>query len=100
MSATAQVLGSGLPLRLRHVVDRFQERRARTAADRSLARRLHAALAAGTTGAAGLALYVHNGAISLYGTVPTDTVREALMALAAAQPGARRIVDHLVVADA
>ena len=100
MSATAQVLGSGLPLRLRHVVDRFQERRARTAADRSLARRLGAALDTGTVGAGGLALYVHNGAVSLYGTVSADATREALIAIAAAQPGVRRIVDHLVVADA
>lgn len=100
MSATAQTLGYGLPPALRLVVDRFQERRARTATDRSLARRLHAALVGGATGAAGLALYVHNGAVSIYGTVPTEAVREAVVTCAAAQPGVRRIVDHLHTGDA
>jgi osmotically-inducible protein OsmY len=100
VSATAQVLGYGLPPALRAVVDRFQERRARTATDRSLARRLHAALVQDRTGASGLALYVHNGAVSIYGTVPSETVREAVLTVAAAQPGVRRIVDHLHTADA
>lgn len=100
MPATAQVLGFGLPPALRHAVGRYQERRARTAADRQLARRLDAALAAAPDGTSGLAAYVHNGAISLYGTVPTDAAREAVLSLAAAQPGVRRIVDHLAVADA
>lgn len=97
MSATAQVLGHGLPPALRHLVDRFQHRRALTASDRSLARRLLSALAAGRTGASGLALYVHNGAVSVYGSVPTEAVREAVLALAAEPPGVRRIVDHLSV---
>lgn len=100
MSATAQVLGTGLPPALRHVVERFQQRRALTAGDRSLGRRLHAALADGRTGASGLTLYVHHGAVSVYGTVPTEALREAVLALAAAQPGVRRIVDHLVTGDA
>lgn len=100
MHATAQVLGHGLPPALRHVVERFQHRRARTASDRSLARRLQAALASGRTGASGLALYVHNGAVSVYGIVSAESVREAVLALAAEQPGVRRIVDHLSVVDA
>ena len=98
--ATAQVLGYGLPPALRAVVDRFQERRARTATDRSLARRLHAALLQDRTGASGLALYVHNGAVSVYGTVSDEAAREGVLSVLAAQPGVRRIVDHLHTADA
>lgn len=95
----AQVLGYGLPPSVRLVVDRFQERRARTTTDRSLAGRLHAAMAPSDIGGVGLALYVHNGAVSVYGTLPSDSAREALLALAAAQPGVRRIVDHTGLAD-
>ena len=98
MSAAVQTLS--LPPAVRRAVDRFQQRRALTAADRSLARRLQAALADGRTGADGLALYVHNGAVSVYGTVPTETVRTAVLDVAAAQPGVRRIVDHVVLAEA
>jgi osmotically-inducible protein OsmY len=100
VSATVQPLGFGLPPAVRLVVDRFQHRRALTATDRSLARRLHAALGQDRTGASGLALYVHNGAVSVYGTVASESVREAVLHVAAAQPGVRRIVDHLHTGDA
>lgn len=99
MSATAQVLGFNLPPAFRHVVAQFQHRRALTAADRSLAKRLHAALAP-SPDASGLALYVHHGAVSVYGTVPTEATRDAILAVAAEQPGVRRIVDHLVLTEA
>ncbi|HEX8298569.1 MAG TPA: BON domain-containing protein, partial [Rubricoccaceae bacterium] len=72
-------------------------RRTLTAGDRALARRFQSALANDPSGATGLTLYVHNGAVSIYGTVPNEAVREAVVTLAAAQPGARRIVDHLTL---
>ena len=45
----------------------------------------------------GLAIYVHNGAVSVYGDVPDEDTRDALLTVATSQPGVRRIVDHLVV---
>ena len=98
MSATAQVLGFGLPPAVRAVVEQVLQRRARTATDRSLARRLHAALDGAR--ADGLALYVHNGAVSVYGTVAGEAARDALLTVVAGQPGVRRIVDHLATGDA
>lgn len=100
MPATVQVLGTGLPPSLRALVAGFQSRRSRTTTDRSLARRLHAAIGASGLPPCGLSAYVHDGAISLYGGVPDEATREGYVALAAAQPGVRRIVDHLRVADA
>jgi hypothetical protein len=81
-------------------VQSLQERRARTAADRELARRLHAAVGASKLETGGLSFYVHDGAIAVYGQVRTDAVREAVLSLAAEQPGARLVVDHLRLAEA
>lgn len=100
MPATAQILGTGLPPSLRALLDAVQVRRTRTTADRSLARRLHAAVAVEKLPPSGVSLYVHDGAVSLYGTVPDAVARERLVALAARQPGVRRIVDHLRLAEA
>ena len=100
MPATVQILGTGLPASLRALVAGVQARRTRTTTDRSLGRRLHAALAACGLPPCGLSVYVHDGAVSLYGGVPDEATREAYVALAAAQPGVRRIVDHLRVANA
>lgn len=86
--------------RLRALVRSLQERRARTAADRELARRLHAAVGAAKLEASGLSFYVHDGAIAVYGQVRAEPVREAVLALAAEQPGARLVVDHLRLAEA
>jgi len=97
VSASAQVLGYGLPPSLRALVDRHQSARAKTTADRSLARRLRDGIRASEVPVKGLSLYVHDGALSLYGTVPDARTREALLALCTHVPGVRRIVDHLRV---
>ncbi len=86
--------------RLRALVQTLQQRRARTMADRELARRLHAAVGASKLPVAGLNIYVHDGAISIYGPVSDETTREAVLVLAAEQPGARRVVDHLRLTEA
>ncbi|MGB3542581.1 MAG: BON domain-containing protein [Rubrivirga sp.] len=74
--------------------------RSRTTADRSLAKRLRAGVENASVGSAGIAFYVHDGAVSMYGSVASEQVREDLIAVASAQPGIRRIVDHLSVIDA
>ncbi len=48
----------------------------------------------------GIAFYVHDGAVSIYGTVPDEAAREALLAVMTRQPGVRRIVDHLRIGEA
>ena len=100
MSVNSQILGYGLPPALRALVDRHQTHRARTTADRSLARRLRDSVRQSGVTVAGLAFYVHEGAISIYGAVADAPTREAVVTLAASQPGVRRIVDHLRIGDA
>ena len=100
MSVHSQILGYGLPPALRGLVERHQANRARTTADRSLARRLRDGVRQSGVAVKGLAFYVHDGAISIYGAVADAGAREAVVTLAASQPGVRRIVDHLSVGDA
>ena len=100
MPVSSQILGYGLPPALRAVVERHQTHRARTTADRSLARRLHDAVRRSDGAPAGLAFYVHDGAVSVYGTVADLAGREAVVGLVGALPGVRRIVDHLQVGAA
>lgn len=99
MPASAQILGTGLPASVRALIDSFQNRRAHTTTDRSLAKRLRRTVDQCGVEPLGLAFYVHNGAVSVYGTVPDESAREALLTVATSQPGVRRIVDHLVVLD-
>ena len=94
-TVSSQVLGYGLPPVLRALVERHQTRRAQTTADRSLARRLRDAIRQAELPPTGLSFHVHDGAISIYGTVPDADAREAVVAVATKQPGVRRIVDHL-----
>lgn len=97
---TASVL-PGLPPALRALVDRLQERRARTTADRSLAARLRKGLArADAREASGLSFYVHEGTVAVYGLVTSAELRERVLAVAAQQPGVRRIVDHTRLPEA
>ncbi|HYE95906.1 MAG TPA: BON domain-containing protein [Rubricoccaceae bacterium] len=84
-----------VPPQIRALVRVLQERRARSSADRALARRLHDAFAAARLEVDGLSLYVHEGAVTLYGMVRTEAHREAVLTLVAQQPGLRRISDHL-----
>lgn len=100
VSATSQILGSGLPQSVRSFIEQRLSLRSRTTADRSLAKRLSAGVKNAGVGSVGVAFYVHDGAVSMYGTVATDVVREDLIAVASAQPGVRRIVDHLRLTDA
>ena len=100
MSVSAQVLGYGLPPALRALVDRHQAARSKTTADQSLARRLRDGVRASGLEIKGLTVYVHDGAVSLYGTLPSGAVREEVLALVTRVPGVRRIVDHLRMADA
>jgi len=86
--------------RLRALVQTLQDRRARTVADRELARRLHAVVGGSGLAVNGLSLFVHDGAISIYGPVRDEATRESVLTLAAEQPGARRVVDHLRIAEA
>ena len=80
---------------LRALVKSLQERRARTAADRELARRVRDAMDRAIADAGGLSFYVHEGTITVYGAVRDERMREAVLNVAAGQPGAQRIIDHL-----
>lgn len=95
MPATLQILGTGLPPALRAVLDAVEARRTRTVTDRSLARRLHAAMRADGLPTTGVAFYVHDGAVSIYGTIADESTRAVLITAAAKAPGVQRIVDHL-----
>ncbi|WP_420457558.1 BON domain-containing protein [Rubrivirga sp.] len=95
MPVSAQVLGSGLPPALRALVDRHQAARAKTTTDQSLARRLHDGIGAAGADVRGLTVYVHDGAVSLYGTLASAAVREDVLAVVTRTPGVRRVVDHL-----
>ena len=100
MSASAQVLGFGLPPALRSLLDRHQAARAKTTADQSLARRLHDGVGASGLDVRGLTVYVHDGAVSLYGTLASSATREGVLTVVTRTPGVRRVVDHLRLADA
>jgi hypothetical protein len=78
---------------LRALVTTLQERRARTLADRELARRVRDAVER-STGGSGLSFYVHEGTVTVYGPALDRAARENVLRQAAAQPGARRIIDH------
>ncbi len=99
VSASAQVLGYGLPPALRALVDRHQAARAKTTADQSVARRIRDGVRSGGLTVKGLTVYVHDGAVSLYGTLPSAATREAVLGLVSRVPGVRRIVDHLRVTE-
>lgn len=100
VASSTPVSAYGLPAQLRATIERFQERRAKTTADRSLALRLKHAMEREKLTITGLAIYVNHGAISVYGAVSTAADRETLLALVARQPGVTRIVDHLRLAEA
>ncbi|MEM0961315.1 MAG: BON domain-containing protein [Bacteroidota bacterium] len=95
MSISPQVLGYGLPPVIRSIVDRYQSQRARTTADQSVARRLRDSFRANGIQLSGLTFYVHDGAVSIYGSLTDGQAREDVISVASAQPGVRRIVDHL-----
>ena len=100
MSASASALGTRLPPALYEVVLGFQARRAKTTADKSLCRRIRDGIRQMEDPPSGLAFQIHDGAVSIYGVVPSAARREAILAVAATQPGVRRIVDHLSITGA
>ena len=100
MSATAQVLGHRLPDALRALLDAVQNRQAETTTDRSIVRRIKHEIGRAGGPERGLSFFVHNGTVSVYGTVADLAGREAVVGLVGALPGVRRIVDHLQVGAA
>ena len=100
MSATSPAFGYTLPPFVQSLVDGFQERRARTTSDRSLCRRIQAEVGRMEPQPSGLTFQVHDAAVSVYGIVASPERQREVLAAAATQPGARRIVDHLTIADA
>lgn len=100
MPATAQVLGHRLPLSLQHLLDRIQNRQAETTTDRSIARRIKNELKQAEGPTSGLSFFVHSSTVSVYGTVGSPDVRDAVLTLVTSQPGVRRVVDHLELAGA
>ncbi len=98
--STLPIIGPGLPPALRTLVDRHQNARAKTTADRSLARRLRDAVRQSGAAVDGVSFYIHDGAVSLYGTVGDPASRDALLTVTTQQPGVRRIVDHLRIEEA
>ena len=98
MPASPLAFSHSLPASLREIVDGFQARRAKTTADKSLCRRIRDGVRRMEPAPSGLAFQIHDGAVSIYGVVPSDARREAVLRVAATQPGVRRIVDHLTVA--
>ena len=100
MSATAQVLGHRLPPALRSLLDAVQNRQAETTTDRSIARRIQGELRRTEGPSEGLSFFVHGGTVSVYGTVGSPDVRDAILTLVTSQPGVHRVVDHLQLAGA
>ena len=91
---------SKLPPALRSLVDRVRQLKTRTAADADLARRLRGGVEGAGVAVEGLAFYVHDGVVSVYGDVPTAASREAVLDAVVAQGGVLRVVDHLRVGEA
>ena len=98
-TSASHVSAYGLSATLRATIERFQERRATTTADKSLALRLKHAMEKEAIPVKALSVYVNHGAISVYGAVPDPDARDALLTLVARQPGVTRIVDHLRLAE-
>ena len=89
-----------LPAALRPFVERVERLRARTSADARLARRLQSGVEASGLAVSGLAFYVHDGVVSVYGGVADGAAREAVMDVIVEPPGVQRVIDHLRVGDA
>ena len=91
---------SAPPPALRSFAERVERLRARTSSDARLARRLRGGAEASGLSVSGLAFYVHDGVVSVYGGVADGAVREAVLDVVCGQPGVQRVVDHLRVGDA
>ncbi|MDT7857272.1 BON domain-containing protein [Rubrivirga sp. S365] len=85
---------------LRAAVARAQRRRTQTSADADLAHALHDGVEAAGLAARGLAFYVHDGVVSVYGDVADRAAREALIDVVVEAPGVQRVVDHLRIEGA
>ena len=92
--------GPRLPPALRSYVERAQQLRARTTADARLARVLRSEAEGAGLAVRGLAFYVHDGVVSIYGGVTSSEDREAVLDVVCEQPGVQRVIDHLRVGEA
>ena len=97
MSSFTHVSAYGLTGPLRSLIESFQERRARTTADRSLAMRLQGVVQRDARWVTATNVFVNHGAVAVYGMVADAQKRDDLLNLIAGQPGVRRIVDHLQI---
>lgn len=97
---TSSSLRSSLPSSVLSLLDTAEQKRKKTENDRALARRLHDAVHNSPVSISKLNVYVHDGAVSLYGTIRDESVRNDLLQIVAAQPGLARVVDHLRLSDA
>lgn len=95
MRTTLPKSATSLAPALNSFLNKLQERKSRTSADRELARRVRATLEGANLDVRGLSVYVHDGSIAVYGSIRSESTRESLLSLVADQPGARRITDHL-----
>lgn len=87
---------TALPPRLQGLLQSLQERKARTHADRDLARRIQFAVDnAGLEEVGGLSVYVHDASVAVYGQIATEALRERVLGVVAEQPGVQRLQDHL-----
>ena len=89
-----------LPPALRALVDRTRQLRTRTTADARLAKALRDRVEAADLAVSGVAFYVTDGVVSLYGGVPNGDVREAVIDVVVEEPAVQRVVDHLRIGDA
>lgn len=99
MRSTLLQSAAALPQGLHSFLNRLQEQKSHTSADRELARRIRATVEGSKLDLSGLSVYVHDGSIAIYGSIKDERNREQVLTLVADQPGARRITDHLQLAQ-
>ena len=85
---------------LRSLVDRTRRLRGRTSSDARLAARLRDGVEGQGLRVRGLAFYVHDGVVSIYGVASHDDVRESVIDAVVEQPGVQRVIDHLRIGEA
>ena len=98
-SAVARAVSQLSPA-LRSLADRTRLLKSRTSDDARLAGRLREGVEASALRVAGLAFYVHDGVVSIYGGVANGADREAVIDVVVEQKGVQRVIDHLRIGDA
>ncbi len=83
---------------VRALLEGLRERRARTALDRDIGKRVRDVMEGDLSPSVhGLHFYVFEGAVSVYGAVSTFADRDCVVTALAAVPGINQIADHLTV---